>query len=195
MDYWMWIAFQDFKDCLIKSPILAFPNRTGMFILDSDASLYGLSGVLSQMQNNEEKGVAYAIKTLNPAQQQYCTTKRELLAVVTFMKHFKHYLLGRKFIIRTDHAPLIWLRNSKESEGLIAKWISITETFDYEIQYRPGTKHQNADSISRKPKHKCPNTTCPDCCPTNIKISQDENEGPDNRRLVNSTNTIEEISN
>ena len=188
-------AFQDLKDCLIKSPVLAFPNRTGMFILDSDASLHGIGGVLSQIQNDEEEVIAYASRTLNPAQQQYCTTKRELLAVVTFMRHFKHYLLGRRFIIRTDHAPLIWLRNFKEPEGLIARWISVIETFDYEIQYRPGRKHQNADSLSRKPKRKCPNTACPDCCPTYIKISQDENEGPDDRKLVNLTNMIEEISN
>ena len=113
-----------------------------MFILDLDASLHGISGVLSQIQNDEEKVIAYASRTLNPAQQQYCITKRELIAVVTFMRHFKHYLLGRKFIIRTDHAPLIWLRNFKEPEGLIARWISVIETFDYEIQYRPGRKHQ-----------------------------------------------------
>lgn len=89
-----------------------------MFVLDSDASLHGIGCVLSQIQNGEEKVIAYASRTLNPAQQQYCSTKRELLAVVTFMKHFKHYLLGQKFIVRTDHAPLIWLRNCKEPEGL-----------------------------------------------------------------------------
>ena len=106
-------AFQDMKECLVDSPVLAFPNNKDTFVLDCDASLYGLGGVLSQIQNNEEKVIAYASRTLNPAQQQYCTTKRELLAVVTFMTHFKHYLLGQKFIIRTDHAPLIWLRNFK----------------------------------------------------------------------------------
>ena len=131
-------AFQDLKECLVNCPVLAIPNNKDMFVLDCDASLHGLGGVLSQIQNGNEKVIAYASRTLNSAQQQYCTTKRELLAVVTLMKHFKHYLLGQKFIIRTDHAPLIWLRNFKEPEGLIARWISIIETYNYTIQYRPG---------------------------------------------------------
>ena len=113
-------AFQELKDCLTRSPILALPKQKGMFVLDTDASMLGLGGVLSQIQDGDEKVIAYASRKLNPAQQQYCTTKRELLAVVTFMKHFKHYLLGQEFLIRTDHAPLVWLRNFKEPEGLIA---------------------------------------------------------------------------
>lgn len=147
-------AFQDLKACLINSPVLAFQKCSGTFVLDCDASSHALGGVLSQLQDGEEKVIAYASRTLNPAQRQYCTTKRELLAVVTFMKHFKHYLFGQKFIIRTDHAPLIWLRNFKEPEGLIARWISIIETFNYEIHFRPGRRHQNADCLSRKPKKK-----------------------------------------
>ena len=180
-------AFQDLKECLVNSPILAFPNSKDMFILDCDASLKGIGGVLSQVQNNEEKVIAYASRTLNKAQQQYCTTKRELLAVVTFMKHFKHFLLGQKFLIRTDHAPLIWLRNFKEPEGLIARWISIIETYDYEIQYRPGRHHQNADSLFRIPKRKCPNTACAECYPSSLKVGLDEDEGADNRQSVTST--------
>ena len=79
------MAFQDLKNCLVNSPILAFPNSKDIFVLDCDASQLGIRGVLSQVQNSEEKVIAYASHTLNKAQQQYCTTKRELLAVVTFM--------------------------------------------------------------------------------------------------------------
>ncbi|MEW8092744.1 MAG: reverse transcriptase domain-containing protein [Candidatus Thiodiazotropha endolucinida] len=185
-------AFLDLKDCLINSPILAFPRCSGTFVLDCDASSYALGGVLSQLQDEEERVIAYASHTLNPAQQQYCTTKRELLAVVTFMKHFKHYLLGQKFIIRTDHAPLIWLRNFKEPEGLIARWISIIETFDYEIHYRPGRHHQNADSLSRKPKRKCPNSSCNDCYPSTLNVGLDKDEEADNRQSVTMTDVIQD---
>ena len=163
-----------------------------MFVLDCDASLHGLGGVLSQIQNGNEKVIAYASRTLNAAQQQYCTTKRELLAVVTLMKHFKHYLLGQKFIIRTDHAPLIWLRNFKEPEGLIARWISIIETYNYKIQYRPGGHHQNADSLSRKPKRKCPNTSCIDCYPSAVNINKDKDERADSRQSVSLTDQIKD---
>ena len=79
------------------------------------------------------------------------------------MRHFKHYLLGRQFIIRTDHSPLVWLIISKELEGMIAR---IIETFNYELRYRPGRQHQNADALSRKPKRKCPNHSCHDYYPS-----------------------------
>ena len=158
-------AFLTLIQCLINAPVLAYPREQGVLILDTDASQHSVAAVLSQEQDGEERVISYGSKTLNPAQQQYCTTKRELLAVVTFLKHCKYYLLGRPFIIRTDHAPLVWLRNFKEPEGLYARWISIIETFDYELQYRPGSLHRNADAISRKPARKCPNTTCSDCAP------------------------------
>ena len=148
-------AFLDLKDYLVKSPILAFPRCSGTFVLDCDSSSYAFGGVLSQLQYGEEKVIAYASRRLNPAQQRYYTTKRELLVVITFMKHFKHYLLGQKFIIRTDHAPLIWLHSFKEPEGLIARWISIIKTSDYEIHYRSGKHHQTRDSFFRKSKRKC----------------------------------------
>ena len=185
-------AFENLKECLTKSPILGFPKETGTFVLDTDAILHGLGGVLSQIQDGEEKVIAYVSRTMNPAQQQYCTTKRELLAVITFMKHFKHYLLGQEFIIRTDHAPLVWLRNFKEPEGLIARWLSIIETFNYQIQYRPGRQHENADTLSRKPNRKCPNTSCPDCYPSSVNVGQDDNGEADSLMLVTATNKIEE---
>ena len=156
-------AFLELKHALVCAPVLSFPKEQGIYIIDTDASLWGIGSVLSQEQEGVEKVIAFASKTLNSAQQNYCTTKRKLLAVVTFMRYFNHYLLGRKFIIRTDHAPLVWLRNFKEPEGMIARWISIIETFDYELRYRPGRQHQNADALSRKPKRKCPNHSCHDC--------------------------------
>ena len=180
-------SFQLLKQCLVMAPILAFPRETGIFLLDTDASLYGIGGILSQIQDGEEKVIAYASRTLNPAQQHYCTTKRELLAIVTFMSHFKHYLLGQKFIIRTDHAPLVWLRNFKEPEGLIARWLSIIETFNFEIQYRPGRQHRNVDCLSRKPKRRCPNGSCQDCSLTLREVRKDKDEGSDVENSVPTT--------
>ena len=80
-----------------------------MHVLDTDASLTGMGAVLLQIQDGDEKVIAYASKS----QRNYCVTKRELLAVVTFVRQFRHYLWGRKFLIRIDHASLTWLRNSK----------------------------------------------------------------------------------
>ena len=157
-------AFNRLKKCLIQPPILSFPLESGgSFLLDTDASGVAIGSVLSQYQNNEEKVIAYGSHTLNPAQQNYCTTKRELYSVVFFMQHFKHYLLGRHFILRTDHAPLLWLSRFKEPSGILARWLSILGSYDYDTVFRPGYLHTNADAMSRKPKRTCPFPECQDC--------------------------------
>ena len=78
------------KERLIQPPILAFPlERRGKFVLNTDASGVAIGAVLSQYQNNEERIIAYGSHTLNPAQQNNCSTKKELYSVVYFVQHFK----------------------------------------------------------------------------------------------------------
>ncbi|XP_033728208.1 uncharacterized protein LOC117317503 [Pecten maximus] len=156
-------SYQQLRSALLTTPILSFPQTGGQFILDTDASSFGIGAVLSQVQDGEERVLSYASRTLNTAQQNYCTTKRELLAVVIFLRQFRHYLFGMKFLLRTDHAPLIWIKNSKDPEGMLARWLSVIETYDCEIRHRAGNKHGNADALSRVPSRKCGNQNCNDC--------------------------------
>lgn len=156
-------AFHTLKTSLISAPILAYPTRNDPFILDTDASLYGIGAVLSQVQNGEEKVIAYGSKTLSKSQMRYCTTFRELLAVVVFVKQFKHYLYGKHFLLRTDHSSLTWLKSFKEPEGMIARWISALDTFDFEIKHRKGSLHCNADALSRRPRRRCKRDDCKQC--------------------------------
>ena len=132
-------------------------------LYDTHVSGFAVGGILSQYQNNEERVTAYGIHTINPAQQNYCATKRELYSVVYFLQHYKQYLLGRKFILRTDHAQLIWLCNFREPSGIIACWLSILGAYDYQVVYRPGRLHVNANTLSRKPKRPCPFPECLEC--------------------------------
>ena len=85
-------AFQELRASLIDAPILAFPTETGQYILDTDASNFGLGGVLSQMQDDQERVVAYCSRALRPSQRRYCTTKREMLVVVAMCIQFRSYL-------------------------------------------------------------------------------------------------------
>ena len=78
----------------------------GTFYLDTDASNFGLGAVLSQDQDGREVVLAYASRTLSNAEKNYEVTRRELLAVVYGLKVYRQYLLGRKFVIRTDHSAL-----------------------------------------------------------------------------------------
>ncbi len=114
--------------------------------------------MLSQEQEGEERVIVYAgktLKTLNKTQKKYCTTKKNLLAVVTFIQYFRHYFWGQKFTIRTDHASLVWSKNFKDAEGMLARWISKLETYNYKLEHRKGVKHTNSDALSRKPQGKC----------------------------------------
>ena len=142
-------AFDQLKDALSSASVLALPNDEGQFILDTDASDRAIGAVLSQIQNGEERPICYASQLYDKHQQNYNVTRKELLALVTHVKKFRQYLLGRSFIIRTDHAALQWLRKTPEPIGQQARWLEILEEFDFQIQHRPGRQHCNADSLSR----------------------------------------------
>lgn len=103
------------------------------------------------MQNGSEKVIAYYSRALTRPEKNYCVTRRELLAVVNSIKHLNHYLYGRAFTVRTDHAALQWLRRLKEPDGQLARWIAQLDQHEFEIRFRAGRSHGNADSLSRRP--------------------------------------------
>ena len=145
-------AFSTLKKHLSTPPVLVFPDFTREFILDTDASNQGIGAVLSQIQSDgQEQVVAYASRLLSKTERRYSVTRKELLAVVVFLNHFRRYLLERKFILRTDHGSLVWLRNFKEPEGQLARWLERLEEFQFEIVHRKGKVHSNADALSHIP--------------------------------------------
>lgn len=161
-------SFTQLKEQLTSAPILAYPseNPEDTFILDTDASDKGMGAVLSQVRQGTEHVISYASKSLLPSQRRYCATYRELLAVVEFVPYFKHFLLGRDFIIRTDHSSLKWLHRFKEADGLVGRWLAILANYTYTIQHRDGKSHGNADALSRHPtvyRRRCGRDECQDC--------------------------------
>ena len=147
-----WIVL---KEKLMSPPVLDYPDPEKTFILDTDASDVGIGAVLSQETDGHERVIAYGSRVLTKPERRYCVTRRELLAVVHFVKTFRHYLIGKKFILRSDHASLRWLRSFKEPEGQVARWLETLDSYDFELVHRPGRKHVNADALSRGP--------CPQC--------------------------------
>ena len=136
---------------MVTAPVLAFPRSDAEFIVDCDASDYGLRAVISQEQDGSERVIAYASRVLDNRERRYSTTKKEMLAMVYAFRHFRHYLYGRPFTVRTDHNALKWLQSFKEPEGQVARWLELLAQYDYKIEHRPGRKHQNADALSRNP--------------------------------------------
>ena len=128
-------AFQQLKWSLTNTPVLSFLIDEGTLILDTDASGVAIGAVLSQKQGTEEKVIAYFSRSLNRTQRQYCTTRRELLAVVKSLAHFHPYLYGRNFVVRTDHSSLRWLVNFKYAEGQLARWLQKIQQYDLKLEH------------------------------------------------------------
>lgn len=111
------------------------------------------------MQVDRELVIAYARNALLACQRNYCTTYRELLAVVLYTNKFQHYLVGNDFRIRTDHASLKWCLK-----------LARNEVCEENVEYRPGQKHVNADALSSCPSHPCKQEDCTDCTSQEIVV-------------------------
>lgn len=149
-------AFQRLKTLLTEAPLLAYPRETGEFILDTDASDVGIGAVLSQVQDGEERVIAYGSKSLEKAERNYCITRRELWAVVHFVEHYRHFLIGRHFRVRTDNAAVrYWKSLNMEASGQGARWMTKLTEYHFDITHRAGKDHGNADGLSREPFIRC----------------------------------------
>ena len=145
-------AFNHLKSMLLSPSVMAHPRKDGRYILDTDASAVNIGAVLSQVQDGQERVIAYGSKSLSKTERNYCVTDRELLAVRFFTEYYRCYLLGQeKFLVRTDHQALKWLFSMKDPKNRVARWIEALSEYNFEIEHRSGDKHGNADAMSRCP--------------------------------------------
>jgi hypothetical protein len=101
------ISFQTLKKALMSDDVLRLPDPDiKEFLLDTDASDFAIGAVLGQMQESVERVIAYGSRCLSTSERNYCVTRKELLAVVYFMGYYKHYLLGARVFVRSDHGSL-----------------------------------------------------------------------------------------
>lgn len=142
-------SFELCKSILMNDPILQHPDFSQPFNLTTDASNHAVGAILSQGPIGNDLPIAYASRTLNPAETNYSTIEKELLAIVWATKYFRPYLFGTKFKIITDHKPLQWLFSIKEPNSKLVRWRLKLEEYDYEIIYKKGKNNTNADSLSR----------------------------------------------
>ena len=142
-------AFQQLKQGLMQSPILATADFDLPFVVYTDASRYALGGILGQVQDKKSRVVAYASRTLNKHELNYSVSEKEALAIVWAVDHWQHYLLGDKeFTIITDHHPLTGLKNIKDLHGRLGRWSLQLQHYNFIVQYRAGEKNQ-VDALSR----------------------------------------------
>lgn len=144
-------AFTYLRDALCREPILQYPDFTKTFIVTTDASDTAIGGVLSQGTAGKDMPISYVSRLLNPAEQNYSTIEKELLAIVYCVQQFRPYLYGRQFDLFTDHRPLVWLNSVKDPTSRLVRWRLKLMEYDYKVTYKPGKVNANADALSRNP--------------------------------------------
>ena len=143
-------AFDILKEKLTTAPILQYPDFEKSFILMTDASKNGLGAVLSQLDDeNREKVITYASRSLRGAEENYPITELEGLAVYWAVQYFHKYLLTKPFKIITDYSALKALQKTKEPKGRRARFIMELQQYRFEIVHRSGKSNANADALSR----------------------------------------------
>ena len=143
-------TFNTLKEKMINPPILSFPDFTVPFRITTDASDTAIGIILSQIQKGKETTIAYGGRALTTPETRYNTTEKELAGVIYAIKRYRAYIYGTHFKIFTDHQCLKYLRNIKNPQGRLARWILFLENYDFEIEYKPGKSNRPADALSRR---------------------------------------------
>ncbi|KAL0159612.1 hypothetical protein M9458_043337, partial [Cirrhinus mrigala] len=142
-------AFAQIKTALTSSPVLRAPDFSCPFLLQTDASDTGLGAVLSQIQEGEEHPIIYISRKLSTAERKYAAVEKEALAIKWAVLELRYYLLGRKFTLVTDHAPLQWMARAKDTNARVTRWFLALQDFHFEVRHRAGAANANADGLSR----------------------------------------------
>ncbi|KAG0929312.1 hypothetical protein G6F29_012095 [Rhizopus arrhizus] len=158
---WVWSerqqqAFDLLRSSLLTAPVLRFPDFSRSFELHTDGACSSGIGVIlcrRDPDNRRAYAVAYASRSLSPAEKNYGVSEVEALAIVWGIKKFAHYLAGTKFTVVTDHHALQFLQSKKSSDlrGRLARWALLLQQHDFSIIYRPGKENTGPDALSRYP--------------------------------------------
>ena len=142
-------AFDHLKRFLTTAPVIQPPNWCLPFELMCDASNYAVGAILAQRVDRASHVIAYASKTLDPAQSNYTTTEKELLAIVFAFDKFRSYLLASSVVVFTDHAALKFLLKKTDAKPRLIRWMLLLQEFDVEIRDQSGAQNWVADHLSR----------------------------------------------
>ncbi|GBN69077.1 Transposon Tf2-6 polyprotein [Araneus ventricosus] len=145
-------AFDKLKETLTTKPVLNLYNPDVTCHVFVDASQKSVGAVLKQPDASDVlHPIAYHSRTVKDYEKNYAITELECLAIVDALDKFYYYLHGQKFVIPTDHAALVWLKNVKNLRGRLFRWSLKLSMFDYEIKYQKGCTNIEADMLSRHP--------------------------------------------
>ncbi|KAH9726539.1 Endonuclease [Citrus sinensis] len=139
-------AFKIIKEKFITAPVLALPDFSLTFEVHCDASKVDIGAVLSQ----QGKPIAYFSEKLNGAKAHYNTYDVEFYAVVQALKHWRHYLIHKDFVLYTDHAALKYLNSQDKLSHRHATWTTFLQQFTFVVKHTSGESNWVADALSRR---------------------------------------------
>jgi len=139
-------SFEELKRRLTTAPVLAMPDIHKNFDIYCDASRQGLGCVLMQ----EGRVIAYASRQLRKHELNYPTHDLELAAVVHTLKISRHYIMGDRCEIYTDHKSLKYIFTQNDLNLRQRRWLELIMDYDLCIHYHPGKANVVADALSRK---------------------------------------------
>jgi len=146
-------AFNKAKEYLTSSEVLALPDTSLPYIVRTDASDYAIGGSLHQVQDGEERVIAYESRKLSATARNWPTHERELFAYFHCFQAWRHYLHGAQVTAQGDHKPLLHIKTQKSITPKQARWLSFLDTFDMKLDYLPGKMNVGPDGLSRRPDH------------------------------------------
>jgi len=146
-------AFDKIKEALTTAPILAHPDFSKKFIIQTDASVEGIGAVLTQIgDDGAEHPIAFGSRKLKPYEKNYGISELETLAVVDFVRHFRPYLYQQEVLVQTDHMAVKQILEKPNANARVARWGLALAGIQLDIQPRRGTANGNADALSRAPR-------------------------------------------
>jgi len=137
--------FERIKECIEKA-ILVIPKDEDELILRTDASASCISGVL---ETTDGKPVYFVSKTLNNHERNWAIIEKEAFAIFWSIKRLKNYLLGRKFVVYSDHKPLQFIFNGEKNGAKVLRWKLQLQEYNFEVRHCPGKYNVVADSLTR----------------------------------------------
>jgi len=145
-------AFADLKTAVTSAPVLQPFRTNAQHLVMADASSVGLGAVLLQADTDNDlfRPVAFHSRKLSPAERNYPTREQELLALVDALKHWRHYLIGAPFQIKTDHKSLEYLQTQPHLSGRLVRWSQYLQEYDFSLQHIRGVDNIVADALSRR---------------------------------------------
>ncbi|XP_066585575.1 uncharacterized protein [Prorops nasuta] len=151
---WHWnqeqqTSFERLKEALCSAPVLARPDFSRPFQVQTDASDYAIGAVLTQRHGTEEHPIVFANRVLSKEERNYTTTEKECLAVVWAIRKLRPYLEGYHFTVVTDHSSLRWLHNLKDPVGRLGRWALKLQHHSFDVVHRKGALHHVPDALSR----------------------------------------------